>query len=240
MNCIIVDDEPLARRAIEILIEETGQLKLLGTFNSASSATRFMKENKVDLIFLDIQMPQITGMEFARTISGETLIIFTTAYTEYAIESYEIDAIDYLVKPIELPRFQMAVNKALAYHALLLAEQKDSIETIEDEYLFIKSDRKYFKIEYQDILFIQGLKDYSIIQCKEERVITRMNLKNIFEELPKSLFYRISKSYIVNIKHIHSFDNNSVYVNQHEIAIGQGYREAFLESFLRKGKRKNK
>lgn len=237
MNCIIVDDEPLARRAIEILIEETGQLNLIGTFNSASSAARFMQENKVDLIFLDIQMPKITGMEFARNMSGETLIIFTTAYTEYAIESYEIDAIDYLVKPVELPRFQMAVHKALAYHALLLGEKKDSIETIEDEYLFIKSDRKYFKIDYQEILFIQGLKDYSIIQCKDQRIITRMNLKNVFEELPDTHFYRVSKSYIVNVKHIHSFDNNSVYVNQHEITIGQGYREAFLESFLKKKKK---
>lgn len=237
MNCIIVDDEPLARRAIEILIEETGQLNLLGTFNSAASAAKFMNDQPVDLIFLDIQMPKVTGMEFARSISSETLIIFTTAYTQYAIESYEIDAIDYLIKPVELPRFQLAVNKALSYHALLQAEKKDNIEVIEDEYLFIKSDRKYFKVEYQNILFIEGLKDYAIIQCKEQRIITRMNLKAIYEELPQSLFYRISKSYIVNTKHIHSFDNNSIFVNQHEITIGNGYREAFLNDFLRKKKK---
>lgn len=238
MNCIIVDDEPLARRAIEILIEETGQLKLLDTFNSASSAANFMRGNKVDLVFLDIQMPKVTGMEFARDISDETLIIFTTAYTEYAIESYEIDAIDYLVKPVDLPRFRMAVNKALAYHALLMGEKENSIETTEDEFLFIKSDRKYHKIDYQDILFIQGLKDYSIIQCREQRLITHMNLKNVFEELPKAHFYRISKSYIVNFRHIQSFDNNSVFVNQHEIAIGNSYRDEFIDTFLKKKKRR--
>lgn len=237
MNCIVIDDEPLARRAIELLIEETGQLELLGSFNSVASASRFMKEQVVDLIFLDIQMPQVTGMEFARNISGETLIIFTTAYTEYAIESYEVDAIDYLVKPIELPRFRIAVNKALSYHELLLGEKKNNIESIEADYLFIKSDRRYYKIAYEDILFIEGLKDYSIIQCENQRFITRMNLKNVFEKLPANHFYRVGKSNIVNVRHINSFDNNSVFIGQYEITIGNSYREAFLDKFLRKRNR---
>lgn len=184
MNCIIVDDEPLARRAIELLIKETGTINLTGTFNNVTSASNFMKENSVDLIFLDIQMPKITGLEFARTLPYDALIIFTTAYTEYAIESYEIDAIDYLVKPVEPERFRKAVQKALTYHKLLQADNKDDIETIEEEYMFIKSDRRYFKVEYKDILFIEGLKDYSIIQCNNQRLITHMNLKNIFLKLP--------------------------------------------------------
>ena len=117
MNCIIIDDEPLAREAMEMLVEENKELCLLSMFNNAVSAARFMEEHSVDLIFLDIQMPGITGIEFAHTVSKRTLIIFTTAYTEYALDSYEVDAIDYLVKPIETERFQKAVQKALSYHS---------------------------------------------------------------------------------------------------------------------------
>jgi len=234
MNCIIVDDEPMARRAMELLIEENGQLDLIGTFNSAMSASAFMAANTDELEYLDIQMPKINGLEFARTINDRTLIIFTTAFTEYAIESYDIDAIDYLVKPVELPRFQKAVSKAISYHKLLMSEKKDNIETIDEDFLFVKSERRYFKVEYKDILFIEGLKDYSIIQCTGQRIITRMNLKTIFQELPASDFMRVSKSYIINTQHVHSFDNNSVYVQDHEILIGCAYRDVFMDYFLKK------
>ena len=235
MNCIIIDDEPLAREAIEILVKDTSQLNLLGMFNNALAASKFMEENPVDLIFLDIQMPGITGIEFARNISKRSLVIFTTAYSEYAVDSYEVDAIDYLIKPIDPERFHKAVNKAIAYHSLLLKEEKENIEAGNTEYFFVKSERRYFKINYKDILFIEGLKDYVIIQLDEQRVITRMNLKNIFELLPKHDFLRVYKSYIVNTKHIDSFDNNDIFIKTHEIAIGNTYRDAFFEAFMRMG-----
>ena len=235
MNCIIIDDEPLAREAIEILVKDTSQLNLLGMFNNALAASKFMEENPVDLIFLDIQMPGITGIEFARNISKRSLVIFTTAYSEYAVDSYEVDAIDYLIKPIDPERFHKAVNKAIAYHSLLLKEEKENIEAGNTEYFFVKSERRYFKINYKDILFIEGLKDYVIIQLDEQRVITRMNLKNIFELLPKHDFLRVNKSYIVNTKHIDSFDNNDIFIKTHEIAIGNTYRDAFFEVFMRMG-----
>ncbi|AZS28520.1 LytR/AlgR family response regulator transcription factor [Butyricimonas faecalis] len=235
MNCIIIDDEPLAREAIEILVKDTSQLNLLGMFNNALAASKFMEENPVDLIFLDIQMPGITGIEFARNISKRSLVIFTTAYSEYAVDSYEVDAIDYLIKPIDPERFHKAVNKAIAYHSLLLKEEKENIEAGNTEYFFVKSERRYFKINYKDILFIEGLKDYVIIQLDEQRVITRMNLKNIFELLPKHDFLRVNKSYIVNTKHIDSFDNNDIFIKTHEIAIGNTYRDAFFEAFMRMG-----
>ena len=235
MNCIIIDDEPLAREAIEILVKDTSQLNLLGMFNNALAASKFMEENPVDLIFLDIQMPGITGIEFARNISRRSLVIFTTAYSEYAVDSYEVDAIDYLIKPIDPERFHKAVNKAIAYHSLLLKEEKENIEAGNTEYFFVKSERRYFKINYKDILFIEGLKDYVIIQLDEQRVITRMNLKNIFELLPKHDFLRVNKSYIVNTKHIDSFDNNDIFIKTHEIAIGNTYRDTFFEAFMRMG-----
>lgn len=250
MNCIIVDDEPLAREAMKLLIEESGDLRLVGSFNSAATASEFMEQHVVDLVFLDIQMSGITGIEFARTISKRTLVIFTTAYTEYALDSYEVDAIDYLIKPVETERFQKAVNKALSYHSLLLkeelvekemndtAETKEEKETIEPivaaEYFFIKADRRYFKINFSDILFIEGLKDYAILQLSDQRIITRMSLKAIFDLLPQTTFLRVNKSHIVNTEHIESFDNNDIFVKQYQIAIGNSYRDDFFGGFVMK------
>ena len=235
MNRIIVDDEPLAREAIELLTGENTRLKLTGTFNNALSASRFMEDNPVDLVFLDIQMPGITGIEFARAIPRRTLVIFTTAYTEYALDSYEVDAIDYLVKPVEAERFQKAVEKAMIYHALLLQEEKENIEPIDNEFFFVKSDRRYFKVNFKDILFIEGLKDYVIIQLADQRIITRMNLKTTYELLPKKDFLRVNKSYIVNTNHIDSFDNNDIFIGNYEIAIGNTYRDSFFDTFMKRG-----
>lgn len=238
MNCIIVDDEPLAREAIELLVKDIDYLTLAGTFNNASAAARYMEQNTVDLIFLDIQMPGITGIEFAKTISRRTLIVFTTAYSEYALDSYEVDAIDYLIKPVEPERFRKAADKALAYSSLLMQDEKENIEPAADDYFFVKSDRKYFKVNFEDILFVEGLKDYVILQLEEQRIITRMNLKAMNELLPKSLFLRVNKSYIVNTAHIEAFDNNDIFIKTHEIAIGSSYRDSFFEEFVMRKRRK--
>lgn len=235
MNCIIVDDEPLAREAMRLLVEESDSLRLAGSFNSASAASGFMEQHVTDLVFLDIQMPGITGIEFARTIPKRTLVIFTTAYTEYALDSYEVDAMDYLIKPVEAGRFRKAVDKAAAYHSLLLKEEKEAIEGIvAAEYFFVKAERRYFKVNFLDILFIEGLKDYVIIQLDGQRIITRMSLKAISGLLPEQLFLRVGKSYIINTRHIDSFDNNDIFIKSHEIAIGNSYRDDFFEGFVMK------
>lgn len=234
MRCIIVDDEPIARKGIQKIVDQIPDLQLLDSFNSAEAASMFMMGNQVDLVFLDIQMPGINGIEFARNIPKNTLIIFTTAYSEYALDSYEVEAIDYLVKPIEADRLKKAVDKAISYHTLLLSEENKSVGNIEDEYIFVKSDRRYFKVNLKDILFIEGLKDYVIIQLAEQRIITRMNLKTMHELLPKSTFLRINRSYIVNTTHIDSFDNNDIFIQKYEIAIGSFYRDSFFEEFVSK------
>lgn len=231
MKCIIVDDEPIAREGIKLLVEELPQLELLKSFNNAGDASVFINDVPVDLIFLDINMPGTNGIEFARSIPKQTLIIFTTAYSQYALDSYEVDAIDYLVKPIDPVKFRKAVNKAIVYHSLLINEEKKGVDSVEDEYIFIKSDRKYFKVNLEDILFIEGLKDYVIIQMENQRIITRMTLKTISELLPASIFFRINKSYIINKKQIDSFDNNDVYIKTYEIAIGNPYRDEFFIDF---------
>lgn len=233
MKCIIVDDEPIARKGVKKLVGQISQLELLDSFNSAEAASEYIQTTGVDLIFLDIQMPGINGIEFARSIPKHTLIIFTTAYSEYALDSYEVDAVDYLVKPIDPAKFRKAVDKAVTYHSLLLDEEKKSVEHIEEECIFVKSDRRFFKINLKDVLFIEGLKDYVIIQMDGQRIITRMNVKSIHDLLPKKTFLRINRSYIINKNHIDSFDNNDVFIRSHEIAIGNSYRDTFFEELMK-------
>ena len=235
MNCIIVDDEPLGRKAIQLLVQDTPALSLCGSFGDAVSAGKFMQASPVDLVFLDIKMPGVNGLEFARTIPSETLVIFITAYAEYALDSYEVDAIDYLVRPIEIERFKRAVQKAHAYHSLLKTDNsKNQVESVSADHIFVKAERRYFRIQLKNILFIEGLKDYVVIQTPEQRIVTKMNLKSIHEMLPKDVFLRTNKSYIVNSDHIDSFDNNDVFIGKYEISIGNSYRDAFFEKFFMK------
>lgn len=231
ISCIIVDDEPIAREGLETLINKIPQLSLNGIFDSAESATSYLKDNLVDLIFLDIEMPEISGLEFARTIPENTLIIFTTAYSEYGADSYEVDAVDYLVKPIEPERFQKAVDKAILYISLLENAESEEIEP-DNDFIFVKSERRYFKVYYSDILYIEGLKNYVIIHTEKRKIMTKIYLRTIDELLPAKIFFRINKSYIVNLKRIDSFDNNDVFIGKYEIAIGNAYREEFYNIFM--------
>ena len=234
MNCIIVDDEPLARTGIKLLVDKTPQLSYCGSFHNARAASLFLQSNPVDLIFLDIKMSGMNGIEFARTIPRNTLVIFVTAFAEFAVDSYEVEAVDYLVKPVDEKRFHKAVEKAAAYHQLLTTYDKNATESITGEYIFVKADRRFVKINFTDIAFVEALKDYVIIQTDGQRVITRMNLKAIHEQLPASTFVRVNKSYIINIQHITSFDNNSIMVGKHEILIGDTYRNHFFEGVVAK------
>lgn len=235
MNCIIVDDEPLAREAIQLLVDRFPGLQLLRSFPSANAAAKFLKETAVDLVFLDIQMPGINGVEFSKTIPDETLVIFTTAYAEYALDGFEVEAVDYLIKPVHQDRFNRAVNKAVAYRELLKVDQPANlIENVGDDYFFVKAERRYIKIYFKDILFIEGLKDYVVMQTDDQKIITAMNIKTIHEQLPQSFFVRISKSYIINVQQITSFDNNQVFIRKHEIPIGNAYRNYFFDGFVTK------
>lgn len=235
MNCIIVDDEPLAREAIAMLVEQTENLNLIGAFNSPEVAANFLVHNSVDLIFLDIQMPGTNGIEFAKTIQKETFVIFTTAFSEFATDSYEVDAIDYLIKPVKLERFKKAVEKAQTYAKLFKANYaENNIANITDNYFFVKADRKIFKVYFNNILFIEGLKDYVVLHTENQKVITAMNIKTIHDQLPKNLFVRVSKSFIINVSHIESVDNNTVYIGKNEIPIGNIYRDFFFDEFVTK------
>jgi len=235
MNCIIIDDEPLAREAIAMLINQTDDLNLIGSFNSTETVADFIENNTVELIFLDIQMPGINGIEFARTVPKETFVIFTTAYSEFATDSYEVDAIDYLIKPVKLARFQKAVEKTRTYSRLFKGGYADNnIEQVADDFFFVKADRRIFKVYFNNILFIQGLKDYVVMHSENQKIITAMNIKTIYDQLPKDLFVRVSKSYVINVKHISAVDNNTVYIGTNEIPIGSIYRDFFFNEFVTK------
>lgn len=233
MKCIIVDDEPLARKGIQLLLEKYADIEVVGNFNHAASASVYLTLNPVDLIFLDIRMPGITGIEFARSIGKNTMIIFVTAYAEYALDSYEVDAIDYLVKPINPERFHQAVRKAMDYSSLIKHSSNNTALEFARDSITVRADRQFIKVELKDLLYIEGLKDYVILFLNDQRIITNMNLKTIQAELPANQFLRISKSYIVNTNYIQSFNNNAVVIAGKEIPIGNVYRDEFMSKMIR-------
>ncbi|GAA4154783.1 LytTR family DNA-binding domain-containing protein [Chryseobacterium ginsenosidimutans] len=232
MNCIIVDDEPLARAEMQSLIKEVSQIEILGSFSNVPAAIEFLKTKEIDLIFLDIEMPVISGLEFAETLPKDTLIIFTTAYSQYALKSYELDAVDYLLKPIEKQRLEKAISKAVLYKDLLSGETvKNTVESNTSDFLFIKADRRYYKINFSEIKFIEGLKDYVVIHTQTQKLITAMNLKTIHQKIPANIFLRVSKSYVVNIHFIDSFDNHNIYIVDAEIPLGEVYKSEFFKAY---------
>lgn len=232
MNCIIIDDEPLARAEMRSLINEVSKLEILGEFSNAPAALDFLKTNEVDLIFLDIEMPMVTGLEFAEMLPKQSLVIFTTAYSQYALKSYELDAVDYLLKPIDKERLEKAINKAVLYKNLLSNNTvKNTVESNTNDFLLIKAERRYYKTNFSEIKFIEALKDYVVIHTKTQKLITAMNLKTIHQKIPALNFLRVSKSYVVNIDFIDSFDNHNLYIGEFEISLGEVYKSAFFTAY---------
>jgi two-component system, LytTR family, response regulator len=234
MNCIMIDDEPLARQGMAMLIGNMPNLKLIDSFSNPLDAISTLQNQPIDLLFLDINMPEMNGLDFMKSLKNAPLVIFTTAYTQYALDSYELDAIDYLLKPIRFERFVKAVNKAQNYATLLASKEETNnlIESISDDFIYIKSERKHFKVFFKEIAYIEGLKDYVIIHIQDRKVVTAMNLKTIHEQLPPKRFVRINKSYIVNTEHIVSFDPFNIYLSNIEIPIGTSFKDDFLRDYV--------
>lgn len=231
MKCIIIDDEPIAREGLKLLVEEISSLQVIAKFSNALTAIDFLINNKVDLIFLDIEMPGLSGLEFAEKIDKNTLTIFTTAYSQYALKSYDLQAIDYLLKPIQKDRLLQAIIKAQTYKDF----QSTAVTAVDvadkEQYTFIKSERKFYKVLHRDIQYIEGLKDYCIVHTTDQKLITAMNLKSITQKITSADFIRVSKSYVVNIQHITSFDKHSIYIAQSEIPIGEIYKKTFFKKY---------
>lgn len=230
MNVLIVDDEPLAQDVLETYVEQLDDLTLVGKCNNAIEAANALQNHKVDLMLLDIQMPQLTGTEFLKTLNNPPLVIFTTAYPNFALEGFELNALDYLLKPISLERFLKAIHKARERHGLQNASVASPVAQDEKiDYFFVKADKKLVKVNYSDVIYIEGLKDYVIIKLETGRVITLQTMKSLVAKLPSNMFQRIHRSFIVNVQKIKAVMGNMVEVQEKGAAkhlpIGKNYRE---------------
>jgi DNA-binding LytR/AlgR family response regulator len=235
INVIIVDDEPLAQDVLETYIEKIPDLNLIKKCNNAFEANEALKQHDIDLMFLDIQMPQLTGTDFLRSLSKPPVVIFTTAYSNYAVDGFELNAIDYLLKPISMERFLKAANKAIEQIEL----QRDGGNTNststepEADFTFVKADKKLIKVTFSDVIYIEGLKDYVIIRQTNGRVVTLQTMKSLEQKLPDQIFKRIHRSYIVNLNRIEALVGNMVEVIEKgqakHLPVGKNYRDELLE-----------
>jgi len=230
INCLVVDDEPIARKGMLEYIEQIEFLYAKGSCKNAVEASVLLANQDIELVFLDIQMPKITGIEFLKNLQNPPLIIITTAFPEYAIDGYELNVFDYLLKPISFERFFKAVIKAQSY--LRLKEKQEY--TTSDSYFFIKSNQKIEKILLDDILYIEALANYVILHTKNKKHIVYMSFKGIESQLPGHLFLKVHKSYIIALNAIETIDNNEVLLSGHTLPISKTYKSAVMDRVEKK------
>lgn len=226
-RCVIIDDEPLAIQLLNSYVEKIDDLELAGSFTNPLEALGFLQKETVDIVFLDVQMPELSGIQVAKIIGYNTSIIFTTAYPNYAVEGFELNATDYLMKPITLERFLQAVNRLesksdnASVDALSNSKSKD--------YIFVKTEYRHQKIKLSEILYFKGFGDYVSIHLDKERILTLENMKSFEQSLPNDLFMRVHKSYIVSLEHIDYIEKNRIVIRDESIAIGGKYQDAFWQ-----------
>jgi DNA-binding LytR/AlgR family response regulator len=227
INCLIVDDEPLALDLIDSYVVKTPFLKLAGKCSSAFQAMEVMAAQNVDLLFLDIQMPGLTGVEFSKSLTGSVRVIFTTAYSEFALEGFKVDAIDYLVKPFNYAEFLRAANKALTWFSLSKASHGASDNGLKS--MMVKAGSKLERVDLVDVIYIESMGDYVKIFCKdnEHPVITQMTMKSMEEKLPANKFFRVHRSFIVNIEQVRVIERNRIVFGKIYIPISESLRENF-------------
>lgn len=225
LNCVIVDDEPLAIEGLKRQLKSLDFLNLSATFHSAIEASSFLETNNVDLLFLDVNMPHLSGIGMVKSLSRRPLVIFTTAHPDHALEAFKVDAVDYLLKPFSFENLVKAVNKALLM--LKVKTQQDS-----SEHFFVKSEGKFHRLYFDDIKYVEGMKDYVKIHTDKESLAVAMNLSSIIDKLPPATFARVHKSYIVNKNRITKFDSFELMLDTVTIPIGNVYRDTVLEEVL--------
>jgi DNA-binding LytR/AlgR family response regulator len=228
MTCIIVDDEPLAIEIVESYVAKVEQLQLSGTFRNAISAFAFLQNNTVDLMFLDIQMPKLNGIDFLRTLKNPPKVIFTTAFRDYALEGFELEVADYLLKPISLERFLKSVAKVLHQPIAQPLSAPGKVET-SDNFVYFKVDKKMIKVKMNDILYIESVKDYVKVKTFEKEIITQQKISYLEESLPREQFLRIHRSFIVNRERIDAYSATDIEVGKFHIPIGRNYKNDVMK-----------
>ncbi|WP_066839154.1 LytR/AlgR family response regulator transcription factor [Rufibacter ruber] len=233
LTCLAVDDEPLALDLMRSYISKIPFLQLVQTCSSALEAMAVMQQQPIDLLFLDIEMPELTGVQFVQSLSHRPAVIFTTAYPQYALEGFSLDAVDYLLKPIPFDRFLRAVNKVheraqLQQQLVAPAPVMPSAPAENEDFIFVKADYKTLRVNLKDILFIEGLKDYVILHTINRKIITLLSMNKLMEKLPEHDFARVHRSYIVSLPHIEAIEKSRIKIKEQEIPIGDSYREEFM------------
>jgi DNA-binding LytR/AlgR family response regulator len=233
IKCLVVDDEPLAMDVLENYIRQLDTLELTGRCSNALDALSFLQKNKVDLVFLDIQMPKLTGIDFLKTLRNPPKIIFTTAYRDYALEGFELNVLDYLLKPVSFERFIIAVNK---YHAYTPATNlppaiAPHVTAVNEEpFIYLKADKKMVKVFLKDILYIESLKDYVKVKTQDKDIVTYQKISYLEEKLPDEKFIRIHRSYIIAVDKIKSFNTSFIDIGSEEIPIGRLYKPEVMKA----------
>lgn len=229
IRCLAVDDEPLALDVIEKHISKIPELQLVEKCTSPIKALEILNSQEIDLVFLDIEMSEITGIQMLKSMSRKPMVIFTTAYENYAMEGYELDVVDYLLKPISFDRFLKGVNKAQEYFLLKKNASTRDHSSYEHGFIFVKSEYQMIKVNFKDILYIEGLKDYVKIYNGPKPILSLQNLKSIESKLPSTHFTRVHKSFIVSLHKIDSVHKGRIKIGENEIPIGENYRDSFLK-----------
>lgn len=231
IRCIAVDDEPLALEIISEYVAKLPELSLVATFTNAIKALEMVQRGEIDLVFLDVQMPELTGIQFAKIINGKCDVVLTTAYPQYALEGYDLNVTDYLLKPIAFERFYQAVHKIVERKTAQqqVSERTAEKATVLNDFIFVKTEHKYQRVDFDDILYVEGLKDYVSIYTSTERIVTLQNMKKMEEILPAHRFVRVHRSYIVALDKIASIERSRIYINDQVIAVGDTYKDGFYQ-----------
>ncbi len=228
MNCLVIDDEPLAREGLATYIKDIDFLNLIGTCESPIEAIPLMEKEKIDLLFLDIQMPKINGLDFLKSLQQAPLVIITTAFPSFALEGFQLNVLDYLVKPITFQRFFKASNKAKNQFKLLHPDLKASSK----DHFFIKCDHKFEKIKLDELLFIESMQNYITLHTQKGKFTTLLSLKSVLEELPAQRFIQVHKSYVVAVDKIESLEGNQLRIDQHHIPVSRSSREKVMSKVV--------
>ncbi|QXP66679.1 LytTR family DNA-binding domain-containing protein [Polaribacter sp. AHE13PA] len=229
INCVIVDDEPIARNILETFVAKIPNLNLVKSCKNAMEAFEIANSNNIDLFFLDINMPDISGLSLAKSINKKSKIIFTTAYREYAVDGFDLQAVDYLLKPIAFDRFLQAVNKFFETQTVIVSQVDVEEPSVKSDYIFVRSERKMVKINFDDILYVESLSDYIKIHTKDTVLVTRETISNLEMKLPSQQFLRIHRSYIINLNKTDSYTNEFIEIEKNAIPISRTYKENVLK-----------